>query len=273
MFLPLQATLGSLIDDIEGKCRIYLEELPLDEGFRQKFSSLDPIELCEELKGLYPNDPENLIPEKHQRVWKLIKLVWKLRRVSESITDEYVTAAKLQVRKNLSPTEFFSFIGSLEGVDQYFVDRTEFENKETLASHIENGALIGPLTGALIAGLIRGEPVLKPGHKEPADNRFKKLACIEKVATIHHLWDVSFDKAITMLCNSDHWRPATDDPHSTIYELVKNARKEAKEKLPTTKNERKLRNYSAILFGNHPDEPRGCLKSFSYPEGLDKLKS
>ncbi len=166
-----------------------------------------------------------------------------------------------------------SRISDLDSLEERLIRYPDLEGKEGVARLVERGGLVGPLLGAHIATVIRGEASLKSGSQSTFDQGRERRFAVKRIATIQHLYDVGLKKAVLMFCDAQDG----EDPDATAigkYEQwVKRDRRAAKKRLEDVSlSERDVGHFKAILDGLHPDLPRGILRGQPYPDALDELR-
>lgn len=257
MRIPWLATLDALTEELNR----HLDNPVADVG---KTASSPPQGEGRGVLEILGNRPSDVTLQ--DRIQSAIKHLLEARRDLEDVPH----SAMLSVENVRDIGNFFS---DLQNLEQRLVRYPDMDGKEGLARFIERGGLIGPVLGAHIAAVIRGQANLKPGVQLTFDEGRKRRFAVKQIATIQHLYEVGLRKAVAMFCDAAGF----DDPDATAFgrheQWVKRDRRHASRLLENGNLPvRDELHYKAILNGLHPDISRGLLKGQPYPEALNELR-
>ena len=215
----------------------------------------------------WPDGTRSIEPDDVQD--QLIRAISDLERLRDQIQQ---IAILLEANADPLQRRVLGRTAALDDHERRMIRYPDQEGREGLARYIEQGGFFGPVFGAHIAAVIRGEQKLTAGTQSTFDEGRKRRYAVKRIMTIAHLYDISTAAAIRAFA-AIHY---PDDPEVRIEERlrkwVQRLQTEAKKEIVRAElSDDEARGWQAFLTGLHPNLSRGYLRGQTYPEGMERL--
>lgn len=199
---------------------------------------------------------------------QLMHAVSDLERLRHEI---YAIATRLPV-SDFDVSRTLGRTDSLDSLERRLIRYPQQEGREGLARLVEHGGLFGPVFGAHLAAVIRGEHKLKAGTQSTFREGRERRYAVKQIATIEHLYGTSRAEAVRLYAAVAF----PDDPEARrderVRKWVERLQAEAKKKLMEPElTDRDARHWHTLIVGLRPDLPLGYLRGQAYPKGMDSL--
>lgn len=214
----------------------------------------------------FPDGARSIDPDDVQ--FHLMHAIFDLERVRNDIR---LIAVRLAARDPVNDRAL-GWTAALDDHERRMIRYPEQEGREGLARIVEQGGLFGPVFGAHIAAVIRGEHKLTAGTQSTFDEGRKRRYAVKQIMTIAHLYDISVAAAIRSFAEITYPDDPEEKNNERLKKWVQRLQAEARKELsrPELLDE-DARGLQAFLTGLRPDLPRGFLLGQTYPGGMDSL--
>ena len=256
MHLPWIATIDALIASLQAERDF--ENMPDNAlGAGSIGMGVDP---CIRLEVMPPVEAEHVQVRLMRAIADLEKLRSDIRRIAYLLPYDPVER------------RFHGRTATLERLEQRMIRYPEQEGREGLARFIEKGALFGPIFGAHLAAVIRGEKTHDAGTQSSFDQGRERRYAVKHIMTIKRLYAISTAAAIRAYAPLVVPDDPEDRAEGRLGKWVTRLQKEARQKLagPALSVKETL-HWKGFIDGVRPDLPSGYLRGRSYPDGMDSL--